>query len=203
VLQVTGALANTGTIDVNSGAGIFISYAGGSSPLGNVVGQISQARNGGQWDQPGITSSSARNASPRNTTLGVLEGSEYLALYGPGALFFGINVHSESLVVKYTYYGDTDLNGVVNFDDYARIDGGFNNGRTGWLNGDFDGNGVVNFDDYSLIDLSFNTQGGALLQAVPEPSAMAALGALAALGCGRVARRQRRQTNSRPRRSQF
>jgi len=46
----------------------------------------------------------------------------------------------------------------VNFDDYSRIDSGFNNHRTGWLNGDLDGNGVVDFDDYSLIDLAFNTQ---------------------------------------------
>ena len=64
--------------------------------------------------------------------------------------------------MKYTYYGDTDFNGVVNFDDYARIDSGFLNNRSGWLNGDFDGNGVVNFDDYSLIDLAFNTQGAGL-----------------------------------------
>ena len=64
--------------------------------------------------------------------------------------------------MKYTYYGDTDFNGVVNFDDYSRTDAGFNNGRTGWLNGDFDGNGIVNFDDYSLIDLAFNTQGSPL-----------------------------------------
>jgi hypothetical protein len=60
--------------------------------------------------------------------------------------------------VKYTYYGDTDFNGTVNFDDYVRTDSGFNNHRTGWLNGDFDLNGNVNFDDYVLIDLAFNTQ---------------------------------------------
>jgi hypothetical protein len=51
---------------------------------------------------------------------------------------------------------------VVNFDDYARADSGFNNNRTGWFNGDFDYNGVVNFDDYSLLDLAFNTQGSPL-----------------------------------------
>ena len=28
--------------------------------------------------------------------------------------------------MKYTYYGDTDFNGVVNFDDYSRTDAGFN-----------------------------------------------------------------------------
>jgi hypothetical protein len=41
----------------------------------------------------------------------------------------------------------------VNFDDYARLDSGFLNQRTGWLNGDFNGDGVVNFDDY-LVDRS-------------------------------------------------
>ena len=66
------------------------------------------------------------------------------------------------MLVKYTYYGDTDLNGVVNFDDYSRTDNGFNTGGTDWFHGDFDYNGVVNFDDYSLIDLAFNTQSGSL-----------------------------------------
>ena len=57
---------------------------------------------------------------------------------------------------------NADFNGVVNFDDYSRIDSGFLINRTGWLNGDFDGNGIVNLDDYSLIDLAFNTQGETL-----------------------------------------
>jgi len=65
-------------------------------------------------------------------------------------------------LVKYTYYGDTDFNGRVNFDDYVRTDNGFNNHLTGWMNGDFDHNGQVNFDDYVLIDLAFNTQSGTL-----------------------------------------
>ena len=59
-------------------------------------------------------------------------------------------------LVRYTIYGDADLNGVVNFDDYARTDNGFLNNRTGWVNGDYDYNNLINFDDYSLIDLAFN-----------------------------------------------
>jgi hypothetical protein len=51
------------------------------------------------------------------------------------------------------------LSGSVDFDDYVRIDVGFNTGRTGWLNGDFNGSGSVNFDDYVLADIAFNTQG--------------------------------------------
>jgi hypothetical protein len=53
--------------------------------------------------------------------------------------------------------GDTDGNGVIDFDDYSRIDQGFNSGFSGYTNGDFDYNAVVDFDDYSLIDQAFNT----------------------------------------------
>lgn len=54
--------------------------------------------------------------------------------------------------------GDSDLDGIIDFDDYSRIDNGFNNGSNGWSNGDFDGDGTIDFDDYSLIDLYFNLQ---------------------------------------------
>jgi hypothetical protein len=54
--------------------------------------------------------------------------------------------------------GDADGNGIINFDDYVRIDNGFNNHLTGFSNGDFNYDGVVNFDDYVIIDLAFNTQ---------------------------------------------
>ena len=74
------------------------------------------------------------------------------------ATFSGETIDTTAVLVKYTYYGDADFNGKVNFDDYVRTDAGFGNRRTGWTNGDFDGNGAVNFDDYVLIDAAFGTQ---------------------------------------------
>jgi hypothetical protein len=91
-----------------------------------------------------------------------MEASDYKGLYGPAATFAGQAIDTTAVLVKYTYYGDADFNGVVNFDDYSRTDAGFSGGKTGWINGDFDLNGTIDFDDYSLIDLAFNTQGGAL-----------------------------------------
>jgi hypothetical protein len=158
-LKVSGDLNNTGTIDVSGG--LLVDYQT-NSPLDAIEAQIANARHGGAWDQSGLTSTAARNASPRNTTLGAMEGSDYQAIYGAGATFFGFVTDSTSVVVKYTYYGDTDFNGKVNFDDYVRTDAGFNNHHDGWINGDFDLNGQVNFDDYVLIDLAFNTQSGTL-----------------------------------------
>jgi hypothetical protein len=137
---------------------------------------IALARNAGLWDGGGITSTSAKNRVPKNTTLGTLTAPQYRSIYGPTATFEGFPVESLDVLVKYTYYGDTDFNGIVNFDDYARIDAGFNNGGDTWFEGDFDLNGVVNFDDYALIDLAFNTQTGTLrLSTVPEPTGLVTL----------------------------
>jgi len=105
---------------------------------------------------------SAGENAAHNTTLGAMEAADYRTIYGSGATFDGESLDSTAVLVKYTYCGDTDFNGRVNFDDYVRTDSGFNNHRSGWLNGDFDGNGQVNFDDYVLIDLAFNTQSGTL-----------------------------------------
>lgn len=51
--------------------------------------------------------------------------------------------------------GDADGNGVIDFDDYARIDTGFLGGLTGYENGDFNYDGVIDFDDYAIIDFNF------------------------------------------------
>jgi hypothetical protein len=109
-----------------------------------------------------FTSSFARNNPAHTTTLGSMEASDYEAIYGAAALFNGLDVDATSVLVKYTYSGDANFSGTVNFDDYVRIDVGFNQQLTGWSNGDFNGDGAVNFDDYVLIDIAFNTQGATL-----------------------------------------
>jgi hypothetical protein len=123
---------------------MIVDYTGGSS-----LSAIQTLLN-----SDAIISSVAR----ANTTLGAMESTDYQSIYGPGATFNDQAIDASAVLVKYTYFGDTDFNDVVNFDDYSRTAAGFNGSRTGWINGDFDGNGVVNFDDYSLIDLAFNTQ---------------------------------------------
>ncbi|CAN5710945.1 hypothetical protein BH09PLA1_BH09PLA1_03240 [soil metagenome] len=143
---------------------ILVDYSG-ATPLPSIRSAIVSARNGGAWNGFGITSSAAAIQSTHNTTLGLMEGSDYRSIYGSAAMFEGEPVDATAVLVKYTYYGDTDFNELVNFDDYSRIDNGFNSGGTDWLHGDFDYNGVVNFDDYSLIDLAFNSQNGTLARA--------------------------------------
>ena len=159
---VAQALTATGTSKLDLFDNDVIVDYGAASPLAAIQSLINAARSGGTWLGNGLTSTAARTNGSHNTTLGAMEASDFKSIYGAAALFDGQSIDTTAVLVKYTYYGDADFNGKVNFDDYVRTDNGFNNHRTGWPNGDFDGNGSVNFDDYVLIDLAFNTQSGTL-----------------------------------------
>jgi hypothetical protein len=159
-LSVSGG----GKLDLNDND--FILDYTGSSQLAAVQALINAARGGGAWTGAGVTSTSARNNPKHNTTLGVMEASGYKTIVNnSNATFAGEPIDQTAVLVKYTYYGDANFDGRVTFDDYVRIDTGFNARRTGWSNGDFNGDGTVNFDDYVLIDTAFNTQGASLSRA--------------------------------------
>jgi hypothetical protein len=157
---VTKALTLTGTAKLDLIDNDLVLDYTGASQLAAIQSLINAARAGGTWTGNGLTSSAALGNAQGNTTLGAMEATDYAAVHG--GTFDGQTLDSIAVVVKYTYYGDTDFNGKVNFDDYVRTDNGFNNHLVGWTNGDFDGNGQINFDDYVLIDLAFNTQSAAL-----------------------------------------
>ncbi|MGH7179108.1 MAG: M36 family metallopeptidase, partial [Tepidisphaeraceae bacterium] len=131
--------------------------------LASVQSLINSARNFGNWDWPGLTSSTARDNAASNTTLAAITSQDYWSIYGDAANFDGQTLASTSILVKYTYYGDADFDGRLNLDDYAAIEGGYLLHRTGWLFGDFDGSGGrADLDDYSLIDAAFLSQSGVL-----------------------------------------
>ena len=98
------------------------------------------------------------------------------------------------MLVKYTYWGDADLSGVIDTTDYFLIDSGFLAGASDWLFGDFDYSNVIDTTDYFLIDNAFLNQWGPLGDGpspVPEPSAWVLLvaAALSVLGWRRLRRR--------------
>ena len=133
-----------------------------AADFSSVLQMLRNGRAGGAWSGIGITSATAAASPQHNVTLGILSATEYKSIYGAAATFDGQTLDNTAALIKFTYYGDADFNGAVDFDDYVRADLGFNSGQTGWLNGDFDLNGEVDFDDYVLIDLGFNTQGAPL-----------------------------------------
>ena len=74
---------------------------------------------------------------------------------------------------KYTYTGDTNLDGKIDADDYARLDAAYAGaGGIGgpYRNGDIDYSGGVNSDDYFQIDRAYSTQSTPLAPTAQAPA---------------------------------
>lgn len=154
--------------------------------LAQLTNQIKSARNTGStpatmWQGQGITTGAAGLNGKGITGLAVITNDN-----GQGAklytVFNGQAVDENSILVKFTYNGDMDLNGKIDADDYFQIDRGFVGHLVGYRNGDLDYNGSIDADDYFLIDNAFANQSGILLSAdaraqssVPEPGVLSPL----------------------------
>jgi hypothetical protein len=191
----------SGRLDLGTGKLIMHSTADGRDPLLSEIGDwIRSARgtSGVLWKGSGISSSAARLDARQMTALGAIindNGGGVGAIYSD---FGGRPVGVDDVLVKYTWYGDANLDGVVNADDYFLVDSGFITQIGGWYNGDFNYDGSINADDYFLIDSAFIGQtgklsiGGVRLSTVPEPSLLgiAIFGTLGFIRCRRHGRQQ-------------
>jgi hypothetical protein len=151
---------------------LLLDYAGPTSPLGTrngsaytgVAGMIQSGRTqNGNWNGPGIMTSMP-NAASGLTGVGVGEANDLMGLrVGETALWEGQTVDVTTVIVKYTYAGDGNLDGVIDGGDYGLID---NNvqipGSSGYFNGDFNYDGVIDGGDYGIIDNNIQAQGAAL-----------------------------------------
>jgi hypothetical protein len=64
-------------------------------------------------------------------------------------------------LVKYTYWGDTDLDGRVTSDDYGPLDANYpTTGGMTWATGDIDYDASVTGDDYFFVDFNFGAGTG-------------------------------------------
>jgi hypothetical protein len=131
------------------------------------LGMVQSGKNGasGPWTGFGIISSTAATNPARNTTLAIMPNDT-----GSGPIvttFAGQSVDTSFILAKYTYTGDSDLDGDVDADDYARIDAAYAGQTTiggPYRNGDINYSGSLNSDDFFQIDRSFSTQSAPLAQ---------------------------------------
>ncbi len=182
-LSVAGDTAPTGTLDITDNN--LIVHNGN---LATLTAQIKKGLNAGGtlWTGPGITSSTAAADSGGITAVGIIPNDDGAggALYSTwpvGADSGGaVAVTNTDVLIKYTYFGDADMNGVVDSTtDYSLWLTGSTSGGSlgGWLYGDFNYDGVVdNADDYSLWLTGYTSQTGPLIagriEPVPEPSTL-------------------------------
>jgi hypothetical protein len=126
---------------------------------------------GGAWNGTGIASSNA--AANTQTALGYGVSSDVLGLSGTQtASFCGTTVDATSTLVRYTLYGDANLDGQVNFSDLVRLAQNYNvnDGNRVWAQADFNYDGNVNFSDLVKLAQNYNST----LLAGPMPDASAA-----------------------------
>jgi autotransporter-associated beta strand protein len=169
---------------------------GASDSTGAIRSWIASGYNGRKWDGNGIVSTSAAdNASTYG--LGYAQNG---TLVNPFTTFDGQPVDSTSILVKYTYLGDLNLDGKVDDNDVTMLvlnyGTGWKPGRPAgpayWQDGDvakYDGK--IDDNDVTALVLNYGAgwkpgMGGPLggiSAAVPEPATLAllALGGLAVL----------------------
>jgi autotransporter-associated beta strand protein len=199
-LNLAGGATPTGTLDLKDNDLIIKStdLSSAMTALATVTSQIRYAANDLAWNRAGITSSIVQSEYANNTptALGFLlnnngSGAGGNLFYGNGSglpTFSGQPVDEYALLIKHTWLGDADLNGVVDSVDYSLFQTGFTNNPpyVGWSFGDFNYDGLVNSVDFALFQSGLVSQTGTLLTAgysanslsfsvVPEPGTWALL----------------------------
>ncbi len=168
-------ISGGGVVQLNNNA--MVVHAGSLSAVNTMV---AAGYANGTWNgTSGFVSSTAAGDTTFLTAIGTIinDDGNGNPLYGTNGMirstFDGATPVDGDILVKYTYYGDANLDGQVDSSDYARIDNGFLNKLTGWGNGDFNYDNVVNGSDYTLIDNAFNMQGTSLAAEIAAPNAAA------------------------------
>jgi hypothetical protein len=152
----TFSIASGSTLNINNN---FVDLVNaGSTGLSAVDALLASGYKGGSWTGTGITSSNAAGDNSHLTAVA--------AATGLTAAFDGISPNAADVLLRYTYYGDANLNGSVDGSDYSLEDFAALNGLSGavgWV--DFNGDGIINGSDYTLLDNAYNTQGPQILPA--------------------------------------
>lgn len=218
----SGKLIDTQSLSIAFGGQVDLTASGmvvRGATLASVTALITSGLyNGanGYWDGPGLVSSTAANDGL--TALGVIPngilGTPFYTQWPVDKFGFAkpeaVNLVGGEILVKYTYWGDADLNGVVdpNVDSLQYQIGLNDNTGTlqGWLYGDFDYSGGptdtgVDLNQFLIglfsqgVPLVDQGGGAAGATAVPEPGICAALLAGALM---LSARRRRGEKSVRP-----
>jgi autotransporter-associated beta strand protein len=163
----------------------------GATILPALQSQLASGYNGGAWNGTAITTSLG---DPVNHALGYADNSVLQV-----GSFSGQTVDTTSVLIKYTYYGDSDLDGDVDVGDLGNLASNWQTAGP-WTSGDFDYNGTIDVNDLGLLASNWqagvgNPLGPSLSEAlasiglpnvsVPEPATGVLLLATAALKCHR------------------
>jgi hypothetical protein len=154
------SIGSGSTIDLTDNDAIFK-----NEPLSTIQTFVGNGFNGGVWNgTTSITSSTAasmaaNSANTHKTALGYALGSS--TTLGPS--FDGQTVNPTDVVIRYTDFGDANLDGNTNTLDFMRLGANFGGSGKTWSQADFTFNGTVNALDFNQIATNFG-------QVLPGPA---------------------------------
>jgi len=155
-VEMISGLSGGGTTNINGA--LLVNYSG-ASPAGSLRALLASGYASGAWNGPGISSSAAAliAANPSNPHQAALGFAEASSLFAGDAVFAGQNIDTTTLLIKYTWSGDANLDGLVNALDFNALASNFG-GTTGelWNQGDFNYDGVTNTADFTALASNFN-----------------------------------------------
>jgi hypothetical protein len=114
--------------------------------------RITTGYNAGAWNGLGINSSTAA-ASAIGDGVGIAQASDLFN--GGGGTIAGINLGANDILMRYTLYGDANLDGTVNLIDFNRLASSFGNIGTNWTKGNFNYDNTTNLLDFNLMAANF------------------------------------------------
>jgi hypothetical protein len=183
VLTIAGGATPTGRLDLANNDLIW-DYPEGvprapSIQFENVKQWIASGYNNRTWTGNGIASSAAA-LDPVRYGLGYAQND---MLFNPYNEFSGQPVDLTSVLVKYTYLGDVNLDGKVDDNDVTIMVLGYDRGRVSthtWQQGDVFGyDGKIDDNDITVLVLNYRRGIGSPLgeaaAAVPEPATLSLL----------------------------
>jgi autotransporter-associated beta strand protein len=133
------SITKTAKLDLTNNH-LIIDYTVGD-PISAIRGYLTSGFAGGAWNGIGIDSSTA--ALPAN--------SSYALGYADGADGVVTGLSSGQIEIEYTLYGDANLDGVVNGQDFTILVGHLGKSTPAWDQGDFNYDGIVNGVDFTLL----------------------------------------------------
>jgi hypothetical protein len=182
-----------GTWDL-AASDLVVDYTG-ASPAGNIKRYLASGYAGGSWNGTGLQSSIAL---AQDRALGFAEASDVLG--AAGGSFSGVFADATSVLVKYTRYGDANLDGNVNLQDFNRLASNFGGANKTWSQGDFNYDGAVNLIDFNRLAGNFGLVASgpgvtpddwaALASRIPEPTSAPLLFGVAAWAAASFRRRR-------------
>lgn len=155
----TNSLVPGDVVGVASNGLILVasSFGAQAANLSMISANVVSAYNGGLWTGTGISSFTVANDANVNGSLAVmLYDNSQIGFNNWAGFDTSTDVDYKQMLVRISYIGDFNADGVINSTDYNYLDNYLAGGQL--LQGDITGDGLVNSTDYNFLDATLGSQ---------------------------------------------